>query len=160
MKLFNSKVSKDRPSAQTPYGLLYSDTDDYARYAEVLRIRAWLKDFLDDTDHLRIDGKEALKRIDAFVLTLQPEHASLNTDHLASIRACLSGNVEIRLSQRLSALRMHLSQHWDYVVGCCGQACASVPTGQEIAYTGPFPREAGSQVPAYGYHRAMADGRR
>ena len=157
MKLFAPKVSKDRPSEQTPFGHLYTDTTDYARYVEACRIRDWLDGFVDDLDHLRLSAPEAIKHIDAFVATLAPALMLIHDTYLADIKAALSGNTAIKLSQRVNGLRHHT---WANVASSFAQDCERVPNGQEIAYSGPFPREAGSQVPAYGYHRAMADGRR
>jgi hypothetical protein len=150
------KADQGRPTEQTPCGLLFTDTEAFARYVEFRRIRDWLKSFLDDMEHLRIDAPTAIKRIDAFCDTL----ASANkTDILARIRASLSGNAEIRLGQQLTALRLHTSNHWDYVVSCVGQDCERPLTGQERPYDGPVPRKSGDQTPAFGYHRALASGR-
>ena len=156
MKLFNSKVSKDRPSEQTPFGHLYTDTPAYAEYLEACRIRDWHETFLDDMERLRLNADQAIKRIDDFVATLPPSRMSISTIYLAPIRECLSGNTDMKLAQRLNGLRHHT---WVDVAGSFAQHCERVPNGQEIAYSGPFPREPGSHTPAYGYHRAMADGR-
>ena len=147
-----------RPTAQTPYGLRFSDTNAYANYLELLGIRDWLTAFLSDTENLRINAAEAVQRIDDFTATLAPKHASLDTDTLARIRACLSSQNGIPLGGLLTGLRSQTNLHWNYAVSGAAQDCECVPTGSEIAYTGPFPRKS-DHTPAYGYHRALAAGR-
>ena len=152
-------TATSRPTEQTPYGLLFADTEAFARYTEAIRIRDWLQAFLEDMEHLRIDSRAAIKRIDAFWLTLAPAQGSLKTEQLARIRACLAGNTEIPMGPQLTGLRLMTSNHWHAAVSSTAQDCERPLTGAEIAYTGPFPRKSGDQTPAYGYHRAMADGR-
>lgn len=158
MTMKNPKASS-RPTEPSPFGLLYSDTEAYGRYVELRRIRDWLKSFLDDMEHLRIDASAAIERIDEFWRTVQPCHGSLKTEHLARIRASLSGNAEMHLGPQLTALRLSTSRHWDYSVTCVAQDCERPPTGGEGVYTGPFPRKSGDHMPAFGYSRAMATGR-
>ena len=151
------KVSNDRPNEQTPYGLLYSDTDTYARYVEALRVRDWLAAFLSDMDRLRLNPTEAIKRIDDFSATLAPHQGSLKSDHLDRLRASLAETSPIPFGSLLTGLRVHVSQHWGAVVASIAQDCERVPTGLERPYTGPFQRD--THTPAYGYYRAMADNR-
>jgi hypothetical protein len=150
---------KGRPTVQTPYGVLFSDTEAYSRYAEITRVRDWLLAFLYDMERLRIDAPTAVKRIDEFWSTLRPCHGGLKADQLQRIRACLAGDSAIHLSQQLTGLRTATRNHWCYSVGSAAMDCESVPTGQEIPYGGPFPRKSGDQTPAFGYHRALADSR-
>ena len=155
------KADSGRPTKQTPYGLLFTDTEAFARYAELRRIRDWLRSFLDDMEHLRLNASTATKRIDEFEATLKAGF-DLKTGALANlsrIRASLSGNAEIHLGQQLTALRRHMQMHWDYVVSSAGQSVERVPTGHERPYDGPVPRKSGDQTPAFGYHRALASGR-
>lgn len=150
----------DRPTTKTPFGVVYTDTPEFATYDEVRRIRDWMAAFLADVEGLRIDAAEAVRRIDAFGPTLRPSDASLVKDGpLACMRSCLSGEVERPMSRPLVWLRSHLDSHWDYVVSCTGQNCPRPPTGQEVSYNGPLPRTPGEHTPAFGYFRAMASGR-
>jgi hypothetical protein len=148
-----------RPTATTPYGVKFTDTPAYSRYAELLRIRDWHKSFLDDMDHLRLDGPAAVERIEDFIASLSAEHRGSTVEHLERVSACLRGTSTAPLSVQLLGLRMTSQNHWAFCVSSAAQECESVPTGQEIAYDGPFPRKAGDQTPAYGYQRAMASGR-
>jgi hypothetical protein len=155
----NPKADPGRPTVQMPGGIKFSDTEAYALYAELARIRDWLKSLLDDMEHLRIDAPTAIKRIDDFCATLGSAHSSLKTERLDRIRAGLSGNAAVPLGAQLTALRTELRNHWDYAVAGAAHDCEGPPTGQEIPYNGPFPRSSGDQAPAFGYHRAMASGR-
>lgn len=150
------KADQGRPTEQTPCGLLYTDTPAYARYAEARQVRDWHKTFLDDLEHLRIDGATAIKRIDEFEATAKPVHKN---EYLPRIRAALAGATEIGLGRQLTALRLFVSNHWDYVVSCIAQDCERPPTGHERPYDGPVPRKSGDHTPAFGYHRALTSGR-
>lgn len=147
-----TKADTGRPTEQTPYGVLYTDTAAYAHFAEVRRVRDWLAAFLDDMEQLRISAPEAVKRIDEFLSTLTPQHGHLKTEALGRIRASLNGDPEIHLGPQLTALRLHTSNLWDYAVRCAAQDCERVTSGLERPYAGPFPR--GSQEPAFGFRRA------
>ncbi len=134
-----SKVGPGRPSEATPDGgVLYTDTPEFAHYAELRRIRNWHEAFLDDVEHLRISSAEAIKRIDEFEASLP---ASFKQDNLSRIRASLSGNAEIHLGTQLTNLRRVTRHHWGYSVSCAAQNCERVPNGQERPYDGPLPRQ-------------------
>ena len=148
-----------RPTTQTPYGALFTDTEAFANYVEQRRLHEWHASFLSDMESLRIDAATAVKRIDDFWATLKPEHGGLKTGQLARIRASLAGNTEIHLGPQLTALRRATDEHMKYGPGNAAQVCERPPAADSLPYNGPFPRKSGDHTPAYGYQRAMADGR-
>lgn len=157
MTTHKPKADPGRPIVQTPGGIKFSDTEAYARYAEFVRIRDWLKSFLDDMEHLRIDAPTAIKRIDAFTVTLGSAHGSLKTECLDRIRVCLSGNTAMPLGRQLTALRLEIA-HWDYAVMGSAHDCERPTTGQETPYTGPFPLKV-DRTPAVGHARGRMTAR-
>ena len=159
MTTTKTKADHGRPTEQTPYGVLFTDTAAYADYVEQRRLYDWHVSFLDDLQSLRIDATTAIKRIDDFFETLKPCHGGLKTTQLPRIRACLAGNTEIDLGTQLTALRKSVVDVMRHAPGNVAQTCERPPVAGSRPYDGPFPRASGDHTPAFGYHRTLASGR-
>lgn len=132
-----------RPTASTPYGTVYTDTPAYAHYAELKRIHEWLSAFLDDLEHLRLQGPEASARITAFYDTLKPAQGSLKDGPLETIRKALDGNTDVHLGKALTGLRLETRTHWHYAMGSAAQVIPRPLTDEQktdhrLRYSGPF----------------------
>ena len=97
----------ERPCTATPYGVLYTDTAEYAHFEEMRRIRDAVLGLLSRMERVETTAPEFVAEIDALVGTLPGAYGRHLAETLGYIRRALCGDTEIRLARFLDALRNH-----------------------------------------------------